>query len=94
MTEDEKKARINYVNDFMYEHGFCNVYNDIDVPKLYIADLLDSMREDAYKQAIDDFENKILSNCAGMLKDGDRVIVIRMDIFKFILEQLKDGGEG
>lgn len=47
------------------------------------------MREN-YNKAIDDFETKILGNCASMLKDGERVIVIRADIFKFILEQLKD----
>lgn len=46
-----------------------------------------------YNKGIDDLENKILSNCASMLKDGDRVIVIRMDIFKFILGQLKDGAK-
>lgn len=46
-----------------------------------------------YNKGINDLENKILSNCASMLKDGDRVIVIRMDIFKFILGQLKDGVE-
>lgn len=43
-----------------------------------------------YNKAIDDVETRILGNCSAMLKDGERVIVIRMDILKFILEQLKD----
>ena len=43
--------------------------------------------------AIDEFETRILSNCSLMLKDGERVIVIRRDIFQFISEQMKKGAE-
>lgn len=43
------------------------------------------------KKAIDEFETRILSNCSLILKDGERVIVIRQDIFKFIIEQMQKG---
>lgn len=47
---------------------------------------IDAIRADA----IDEFENKILGNCSVMLKDGERVIVIRQDIFKFVRDELKE----
>lgn len=57
----------------------------------YLRTAKETMYREIYNKAIDDFETKILGNCASMLKDGERVIVIRTDIFKFILEQLKGG---
>lgn len=59
------------------------------------GNVVDLVEHDAeiYNKAIDDFESKILGNCSAMLKDGERVIVVRMDIFKFIIEQLKRGGK-
>lgn len=46
--------------------------------------------EDIRTEVIDEFENKILGNCSVMLKDGERVIVIRQDIFKFVRDELKE----
>lgn len=69
MTDEEKQERIKYVNDFMYENGFCNVYNNEDVPKIYIADLLDSMREkteiETHNKVIDEvlkYFNNLIDN--------------------------------
>lgn len=44
-----------------------------------------------YNKGINDLENKILNNCTSKYIDGERVIVVRNDIFKFILKQLKGG---
>lgn len=54
-----------------------------------MADFIEEIRADA----IDEFETRILGNCSLMLKDGERVIVIRQDIFQFIAEQMQKGEE-
>lgn len=55
-----------------------------DLGKLY-----SEIRLEERNKAINDLENKILNNCTSKYIDGERVIVVRNDIFKFILEQLK-----
>ena len=54
---------------------------------------LDGHDKQIRADAIEEFETRILGNCASMLKDGERVIVIRQDIFQFISEQMQKGKE-
>lgn len=51
------------------------------------------IREEERKNTIDEMESRILGNCSVMHKDSERVVVIRFDIFKFIVEQMKGGAE-
>lgn len=57
--------------------------------KKYIAINGERQRADT----IDEFETRILGNCSLTLKDGEKVIVIRQDIFQFISEQMQKGAE-
>lgn len=59
----------------------------------YDCNSIDEVAYKLYNKGIDDFESKILGNCSLMSKDGERVLVVRMDIFKFIIEQLKESGK-
>lgn len=54
MTVDE-------LNEFMYNHGFCNTNNEEDVPKKYVADLVESAIKDGYNKAIDEFAEKLIN---------------------------------
>ena len=47
MTVDE-------LNEFMYKHGFCNTNNNEDLPKKYVADLVEDALRDSYTKAIKD----------------------------------------
>lgn len=42
-----------------------------------------------YNNALDDFKNKILSNCSLTTIEDEKVIIIRQDIFEFMLKELR-----
>lgn len=50
---------IKELNDFMYNHGFCNTYNEEDLPKKYVCDLVESALKEGYEKAIDEFAEKL-----------------------------------
>lgn len=47
---------IDELNEFMYNHGFCNTKNNEDLPKKYVADLVESALEEGRSKAIDEFK--------------------------------------
>lgn len=47
---------IDELNKFMQEHGFCNTNNEEDLPKKYVADLVESALKAGRNKAIDEFE--------------------------------------
>ena len=50
---------IKELNDFMYHHGFCNTYNEEDLPKKYVCDLVESALKEGYAKAIDEFAERV-----------------------------------
>jgi hypothetical protein len=79
---------IDELNEFMSDHGFCNTRNNEDLPKIYVADLVESAIEEGYNKAIDDFVKKY-KNC------DSRGIQCRkaLNCADCIAEQLKAGGK-
>ena len=55
--------------------------------------LMEEIRVEERKRVIDEFESRILGNCSIMYKDSEGIIVVRQDIFKFIVEQMKEGAK-
>lgn len=41
---------IDELNEFMHDHGFCNTNNNEDLPKKYVADLVESALRVGYNQ--------------------------------------------
>lgn len=49
------------------------------------------IRADEREKTLREIETRLLSNCSMMYKDNKKVIVLRGDIFKFIIERMKKG---
>ena len=52
---------IDELNEFMYKHGFCNTNNEEDVPKKYVADLVEDALKEGYVKGIEDFYDRVLN---------------------------------
>jgi hypothetical protein len=52
---------IDELNEFMYKHGFCNTNNEEDIPKKYVADLVEDALKEGYNKGIDAFYDKALN---------------------------------
>ena len=52
---------ISELNEFMYCHGFCNTNNEADLPKKYVADLIETALREGYEKAIYGFYDKAVN---------------------------------
>ena len=84
---------IDELNEFMSDNGFCNTRNNEDLPKIYVADLVESAIKEGYNKAIDEFFNELCKASESVRPVGwtQRYCVVTIDKAMEIVEQLKAG---
>jgi hypothetical protein len=91
---------VGELNEFMYNHGFCNTNNNEDLPKKYVADLVESAFREAREKAIDEFCEIVLnelSECGTEIQMEDGILYDiltvdgAIDIVSEIAERIKNG---